>query len=735
MSSIKTFTLFLTLCTVTIQAQKSHITLEGKPYDRIEKSAIQQGFLLDIDRSLFKPKHQKSISEGMITMDLKLGEQIFELQLFEDDLLSPTLINEIISSGQNVPLTYEGYTIKGGRTRLTINEGFIYGFIEDDDISYYIEPAFYNDKRAKIDAYIIYDGEAALELNSMVEERTCGYADPVTKSIKAKVEVITHTSQMACRGLKIAIASDHTMWSTYSGETGVNNHNTGVLNNVQGDYDGTGSGAFDIEFQIVARYNASSAANNPYNTTGADAGAMLNEFRSWSLNGGFGGIATPHIQGGASASGLAVLWSDKNITYGGSSSVVGLANTPGNHSVLEDFGGNNPAGSGYGLRVLTSHEMGHNLSYGHDNNSSCNGGNCIMWPSVQNTSTWSPASITAINNNLNGRGLTGCFASCTNNIQDLGELGVDCGGVCDPCPCTANDTYESPLNLTIQLDNYAEESSWDIRTSGGTLLHSASYTVADRGQIKTINNLIVEDGNGISFNFYDTYGDGICCGFGNGGFTIRDANNTTIYSGGQFTASTSAVFCIEDNTCENEIRDAGEQGIDCGGDCTPCIIGCTDNNAHNYDSNAQLDDGSCLTCSDGLLNGDEELIDCGGSKCAPCITGCTDSNAHNYNPNADISNNLLCETCSDGKQNGDESGLDCGGEKCTPCACTTTDVVSGQELSSNVSIYASNTIISSDTVMSSNSVIFVAGQSIVLNSGFEVEISGIFTAQTEACNN
>ena len=62
-------------------------------------------------------------------------------------------------------------------------------------------------------------------------------------------------------------------------------------------------------------------------------------------------------------------------------------------------------------------------------------------------------------------------------------------------------------------------------------------------------------------------------------------------------------------------------------------------------------------------------------------------------------------------------------------------MVSGQELSSNVSIYASNTIISSDTVMSSNSVIFVAGQSIVLNSGFEVEISGIFTAQTEACNN
>ena len=737
-----------------------------------------------MDRSLFKEKNSKSISQEMISLTLELGDLEFTLDLFEDDLLSNELISEMMEKGLSPPITYEGYTSIGQRTRLTINEDFIYGFIEKNEITYYIEPASFTDKSAVSNAFIIYDGEAAMELNAQDQDHMCGYTEPITKSIKERVHQVPQPSSMACRGLKIAIASDHTMYAEYDNDENlVNSHNMGVLSNVQGDYDGSGSGAFDIELQVVAMYNATIASENPYNTTGTDAGVMLNEFRSWSIGGGFGSSATPHMQGGGSASGLAVLWSNKNITYGGSSSVVGLASTPGNHSVLEDYGGQNNNGSGSGLRVLQSHEMGHNLSYGHDTNGTCSGGSCIMWPSIQNTSTWSSASITAINNNLNGRSLTGCFASCSNGVQDIGELGVDCGGVCDPCPCTASDTYESPLSLTIQLDNYAEESSWDIRTSDGTVLHSASYSISDRGTVKNISNLNIDPANGITFSFYDSYGDGICCVWGTGSFTLRDATNTTIFSGGQFAASTSSVFCIDDNSCENGVQDPGEDAVDCGGSCTPCITGCMDENAHNYDASAQVDDGSCqtcsdgvqngdevaidcggsncapcisgctnsnahnynasaqvddgscLTCSDGLQNGDETAVDCGGSICEPCITGCTDSSAHNYNPNAHISNNALCETCDDGKQNGDESGLDCGGERCSPCDCTTSDFVSGEEISSNVSVYASNTIVSADTIMGSNNVIYVAGHSITLGPGFEVEVSSIFRAQVEACDN
>lgn len=51
------------------------------------------------------------------------------------------------------------------------------------------------------------------------------------------------------------------------------------------------------------------------------------------------------------------------------------------------------------------------------------------------------------------------------------------------------------------------------------------------------------------------------------------------------------------------------------------VPGCTDPSAHNYNPAATVDDGSCQTCSDGIQNGDETGVDCGGVLCGPCGTG------------------------------------------------------------------------------------------------------------------
>ena len=51
------------------------------------------------------------------------------------------------------------------------------------------------------------------------------------------------------------------------------------------------------------------------------------------------------------------------------------------------------------------------------------------------------------------------------------------------------------------------------------------------------------------------------------------------------------------------------------------ILGCTDPSAHNYDPAATQDDGSCEDCTDGVQNGDETGVDCGGALCAPCGGG------------------------------------------------------------------------------------------------------------------
>ncbi len=49
------------------------------------------------------------------------------------------------------------------------------------------------------------------------------------------------------------------------------------------------------------------------------------------------------------------------------------------------------------------------------------------------------------------------------------------------------------------------------------------------------------------------------------------------------------------------------------------VPGCMNPNDHNYNPNATVDDGSCQgTCSDGIQNGDETGVDCGGAMCPDC---------------------------------------------------------------------------------------------------------------------
>ena len=81
--------------------------------------------------------------------------------------------------------------------------------------------------------------------------------------------------------------------------------------------------------------------------------------------------------------------------------------------------------------------------------------------------------------------------------------------------------------------------------------------------------------------------------------------------------------------------------------------------------------GTCVelaTCNDGLKNGDESDVDCGGSVCAPCreARGCS----MHEECESRVCSGMKCAaaTCSDGAQNGQETDVDCGGELC-PAKC------------------------------------------------------------------
>ncbi len=220
-----------------------------------------------------------------------------------------------------------------------------------------------------------------------------------------------------------------------------------------------------------------------------------------------------------------------------------------------------------------------------------------------------------------GNGGGGTTASCNDGIQNQGETGVDCGGPCTACQssCTEND-----ITITITFDNYPEETSWTLTDASGATIGSGG-TYADQADGSTITLTGCLADGCYDFTINDAYGDGICCSYGNGSYTISDATGT-LASGGSFGSSETKNFCLGGGspppppaeTCNDGIQNQGETGVDCGGPCT-----------------------ACASCNDGIQNQGETGVDCGG----PCSA---------------------CPTCNDGIQNQGETGVDCGGP-CSPC--------------------------------------------------------------------
>ena len=250
--------------------------------------------------------------------------------------------------------------------------------------------------------------------------------------------------------------------------------------------------------------------------------------------------------------------------------------------------------------------------------------------------------------------------TCYDGMQNGDETGIDTGGSCQGC----TNYYAHNYNPIANSDDGSCESCYDNIQNGdetGVDTGGSCEGCTDYFSHNYTPTAVIDNGS------CETCLDG-----------VQNGNETDIDIGGscgctEYYAYNYEPFAFFDNgsceTCYDGIQNGNETAIDVGPDC-----GCTDFYAHNYNSNAIYLDNSCETCYDGILNGDEEGVDCGGSNfaCSPCgILGCTEYYAHNYDPNAQ-SNDGNCETCTDGIQNGDETGVDCGGTNtnCVPCCAS-----------------------------------------------------------------
>ncbi|SEK40485.1 Por secretion system C-terminal sorting domain-containing protein [Aquimarina amphilecti] len=167
--------------------------------------------------------------------------------------------------------------------------------------------------------------------------------------------------------------------------------------------------------------------------------------------------------------------------------------------------------------------------------------NGATWTSLWSESgnqgnSWQNASVDLAA--LTGSGVQLRFNGITSSSW-AGDITVDdinlTTGTITPPSCT-------DVTLSITLDNYPEETSWQITNSSNQVVASGG-TYASQPDGSTISITECLDAGSYTFTINDSYGDGICCSYGNGSYTLT-AGSTILASGGSFGGSESTTFSV-----------------------------------------------------------------------------------------------------------------------------------------------------------------------------------------------
>ena len=192
----------------------------------------------------------------------------------------------------------------------------------------------------------------------------------------------------------------------------------------------------------------------------------------------------------------------------------------------------------------------------------------------------------------------GCTDPAAYNYDDSA---ITDDGSCEyPLECSEGSNV---LVMELQTDPYPEETSWDLITADGDTL--IAMNEFEEGNTLYIDSICVPDDVAITFNLYDTYGDGLTSGAGNGEFHLYVCG-AQVFSGSSFESLFSGsfsgcdgaqiiVFGCMDETAINYTPDANTDDGSCEYEV---VLGCTDDEATNYNEEATDDDGSCtyITC-------------------------------------------------------------------------------------------------------------------------------------------
>ncbi|BDS09817.1 endonuclease [Aureispira anguillae] len=107
------------------------------------------------------------------------------------------------------------------------------------------------------------------------------------------------------------------------------------------------------------------------------------------------------------------------------------------------------------------------------------------------------------------------------------------------------------VNLRLTFDNYPEETSWEITNSSNQVVYSGG-NYGNQADGSTINIAKTLSSGCYYLTIRDSYGDGMCCSYGNGSFLFTNTSTgNTITSGGSFQTADTKAFCLGGGAARN----------------------------------------------------------------------------------------------------------------------------------------------------------------------------------------
>jgi cysteine-rich repeat protein len=158
------------------------------------------------------------------------------------------------------------------------------------------------------------------------------------------------------------------------------------------------------------------------------------------------------------------------------------------------------------------------------------------------------------------------------------------------------------------------------------------------------------------------------CAAGGGHFCDGNGACVECLVGGDCTSGICMSSTCVAATCGDGVQNGEETDLDCGG---PACVKCADLLSCGFGSDCQsgiCKNGKCKVpaCNDMVDNGQETDVDCGGPACPKCATG--EGCSVNSDCLSDLCSGTTClPSCSDLVKNGNETDVDCGGPQCPQC--------------------------------------------------------------------